>query len=86
MPYLFVATNITKFIFLLVKKISTNFKRIIEFFTKLIVIKLSKIFFFCFGSGIRKIPFLDPGSRSQKCTGFHIRIHNTDFNAVLVIT
>jgi hypothetical protein len=29
------------------------------------------------GSGIRKKPVPDPGSRGQKCTRSRIRIHNT---------
>ncbi len=31
------------------------------------------------GSGIRKKPILDPGSRGQKDTGSRIRIRNTAF-------
>jgi hypothetical protein len=58
------------------KKIWANFQRIIELFTKKIVTKLSKIPM-DLGSGIRKKPIPDPGSRGQKGTGSRIRIHNT---------
>jgi hypothetical protein len=45
------------------KKIWANFQRIIELFTQKVVTKLSKIW--VLGSGIRKKPILDPGSRIQ---------------------
>jgi hypothetical protein len=35
------------------------------------------------GSGIRKKPIPDPGSRGQKGTGSWIRIRNTDSNKIL---
>ncbi len=60
------------------KKIWANFQRIIELFTQKIVTKLSKIWVRDPGSGIRKIPIPDPGSRGQKGTGSRIRIRNTE--------
>ena len=68
------------------KKISANFQRIIELFTQKIVTKLSKIWVWDPGSGIRdpgsrirdpgsgirKKPIPDPGSRGQKGTGSRI--------------
>ncbi len=66
------------------KKIWANFQRIIELFTKKIVKKLFKIWSWHPGSGIRdpgsgirKKPIPDPGSRGQKGTGSRIRIRNT---------
>ncbi len=59
------------------KKIWANFQRIIELFTQKIVTKLSKIWIWDPGSGIRKKPIPDPGSRGQKGTGSQIRIRNT---------
>jgi len=50
------------------KKIWANFQRIIELFTKKIVKKLLKIWSWDPGSGIRKKPIPDPGSRGQKGT------------------
>ncbi len=58
------------------KKIWANFQRIIELFTQKIVNKLSKIWIWDPGSGIRKKPIPDPGSRGQKGTGSRIRIRN----------
>ncbi len=52
------------------KKIWANFQRIIELFTQKIVTKLSKVW--GLGSGIRKKPIPDPGSRGQKGTGSRI--------------
>jgi hypothetical protein len=71
-------------------KIWANFQRIIELFTQKIVTKLSEIWLWDPGSGIRdpgseirdprsgirKKPIPDSGSRGQKGTG--IRFHNTD--------
>jgi hypothetical protein len=54
------------------KKIWTNFQRITELFTTKIVNKLSKIWVWDLGSGIRIKPIPDPGSRSQKGTGSQI--------------
>jgi hypothetical protein len=51
------------------KKIWANFQRIVELFTPKIVTKLSKIWGWDLGSGIRKKPIPDPGSRGQKGTG-----------------
>ncbi len=53
-----------------------------EFFTQKVVTKLSKYEFGTrdLGSGIRKKPIPDPGSRGQKGTGSRIRIRNTDIN------
>jgi hypothetical protein len=48
-----------------------NFQRIIELFTQKIVKNMG------LGSGIRKKPISDPGSRGQKGTGSRIR--NTAF-------
>jgi hypothetical protein len=45
------------------KKIWANFQRIKELFTQKIVTKLSKIWLWDPGSGIRKKPIPDPGSR-----------------------
>jgi hypothetical protein len=61
------------------KKIWANFQRIIELFTKEIVKKLLKIWSWDPGSGIRKKPIPEPGSRGQKApnTGSRIRIRNT---------
>jgi hypothetical protein len=85
-------TKLNHFIFeMLKKKIWANFQKIIELFTQKIVTKLSKIWVWDPGSGIRdpgsgirdpgsgknlfRIP--DPGSRGQKGTGSRIRIRNT---------
>ncbi len=68
------------FIFdMLKKKIWPNFPRIIEVFTQKIVTKPSIIWVWDPGSGIRKKPIPDPGSRGQKGTdpGSRIRIRNT---------
>jgi hypothetical protein len=70
---------------MLKKKIWANFQRIIELFTQKIVTKLSKIWVWDPGSGIRdpgsgiwKKPIPDPGgSRAQKGTGSRIRIRKT---------
>ncbi len=59
------------------KKIWANFQKIIELFTKKIFKKLLKIWSWDPGSGIRKKPIPDPGSRGQKGTGSRIRIRNT---------
>jgi hypothetical protein len=68
-----------------------NFQRIIELFTKEIVKKLFKIRSWDpgsgirdLGSGIRKNPIPDPGSRGQKGTdpGSRIRIRNTAYKSV----
>ncbi len=48
---------------MLKKKIWANFQRIIELFTKIIVKALKNM---VLGSGIRKKPIPDPGSRGQK--------------------
>jgi hypothetical protein len=63
------------------KKIWANFQKIIELFTKKIVKKLLKIWSWDPGSGIRKKPIPDPGSRGQKAPnpGSRIRIRNTAF-------
>ncbi len=69
---------------MLKKKIWANFQRIIELFTQKIVTRLSKIWVWDSGSGIRdpgsgknlfRIP--NPVSRGQKGTGSRIRILNT---------
>ncbi len=74
---------------MLKKKMWANFHRIIELFTQKIVIKLSKIWVWDPGSGIRdpgseirdprsgirKKPIPDP--RGRKGTGSRIRIRNT---------
>jgi hypothetical protein len=75
----YVATNFNKlqnyFSFeVLKKKIWANFQRIIELFTQKMVTKLSKIWIWDPGCGIRKKPIPDPGSRGQKGTGSRIRI------------
>ncbi len=59
------------------KKIWANFQRIIEpeLFTQKFFNKLSKNM--GLGSGIRKKPIPDAGSRGQKGTGSRIRIRNT---------
>jgi hypothetical protein len=57
------------------KKIWANFQRIVEVFTQKIFNVLSKIM--GLGSGIRKKPIPDPGSRGQKGTGSRIRLRNT---------
>jgi hypothetical protein len=69
---------------MLKKKLWANFQRIIEHFTQKIVTKLSKIWVWDPGPGIRdsgpeirKKPIPDPGSRGQKGTGSRIRIRNT---------
>jgi hypothetical protein len=54
------------------KKIWANFQRIIELLTQKLVTKLSKIWVRDPGSGIRKKPIPDPGSRGQKGTGSRI--------------
>jgi len=51
--------------------------RIIILFTQKFIIKLSKIWVWDPGAGIRKKPIPDPGSRGQKGTGSRIRIRNT---------
>ncbi len=70
------------FIFeMLKKKIWANFQRIIKLYTQNIVTKLSKIWVWDPGSGIRdpgseirdpEKPIPDPGSRGQKSTGSRI--------------
>ncbi len=71
---------------LLKKKIWANFQRIIELFMQKIVIKLSKIWFWDPGSGIRdpgtgknlfRIPIPDPGVKKAPDPGYWIRIRNT---------
>ncbi len=57
------------------KKIWANFQRIIELFTKKNCQKALKNK--VLGSGIRRKPIPDPGSRGQKGTGSRIRICNT---------
>ncbi len=54
------------------KKIWANLQRIIELFTKKIVKKLLNIWSWDPGSGIRKKPIPDPGSKGQKGTGSRI--------------
>ncbi len=78
----FVATNFTKFYFLMLKKkIWSNLKKIIELFTQKIVNKLSKN-----GFGIRdpEKPIPDPGSRIQGSKGHRIpiRIRNTYIDSI----
>jgi hypothetical protein len=63
---------------MLKKKICANFQRIIELFTQKIVTKLSKIWAWDPGSGIRdpgseKKPIPDLRSRGKKGTGSRIR-------------
>jgi hypothetical protein len=53
------------------KKIWANFQRVIVLFTEKMVKKLLKLR--SWGSGIRKKPIPDPGSRGQKGTGSRIR-------------
>ncbi len=81
----YVATNFTKLQIILVLKCwRKKFGPILkEFFTQKIVNKLSKIWVWDPGSGIRdpgswirKKPIPDPGSRGQKGTGSRIRIRN----------
>jgi hypothetical protein len=79
-------TKISYFFDMLKKKIWANFQRIIELFTQKIVTKLTKIWVWDQGSGIRdrrsgKNPIPDPGSRDQKGTGSRIRIRNTGWRA-----
>ena len=62
---------------MLKKKIWANFQRIFEVFTPKIFNMLSNIWVWDLGSGIRKKPIPDPGSRGQKGTGSRIRIRNT---------
>jgi hypothetical protein len=64
---------------MLKKKIWANFQRIIKLFTQNIVTKLSKIWVWYPGSGIRDPGSgkTYPGSRGQKSTGSRIRIRNT---------
>ena len=64
---------------MLKKNIWANFQRIMELFTQEIVTKLSKIWVWDQGSGIRdpgsgirKKPIPDPGSWGQKGTGSRI--------------
>ncbi len=72
--------NVNYFIFEVLKKKNwANFQRIIELLIKKIVAKLSKIWVWDPGSGIRdpgsgirKKPIPDPGSRGQKGTGSRI--------------
>jgi hypothetical protein len=68
------------------KKIWANFLRIIELYTQKIVTKLSKIWVWDSGSGIRdpgsgknlfRIP--DPGVKKAPDPGSRIRIRNTEF-------
>ncbi len=66
------------------KEIWANFQRITELFTQKIVTKLSKIWVWDLGSGIRKKPIPDPGSRGQKGTGSRMRISNTVFSHLLI--
>ncbi len=66
------------------KKIRANFQRIIELFAQKIVTKLSKVWIWDPGSGIRKKPIPDPGSRGQNGTGSRIRIRNTAVHTWLV--
>jgi hypothetical protein len=61
---------------MLKKKIWPNFPRIIDVFTQKVVTKPSKIWVWDPGSGVRKKPNPDPGSRGQKGTG--PRIRNTE--------
>jgi hypothetical protein len=61
---------------MLKKMIWANFQRIIELFIQKIVNKLSKIVM-GLGSGIRKKPITDPGSKGQQGTGSRMRIRNT---------
>jgi hypothetical protein len=62
---------------MLKKKIWANFQIIVEVFTQIIFNMLSNIWVWDPGSGIRKKPIPDPGSRGQKGTGSRIRIRNT---------
>jgi hypothetical protein len=61
------------------KKILPHFQRILELFTQKIATKLSAFKNMGLGSGIRKKPMPDFGSRGQKGTGSRIRIRNTAF-------
>ncbi len=63
------------------KTIWAKFQRIIELFAQKIVTKLSKVWVWDLGSGIRKKPIPDPRSRGQKGTGSRIRIRNTVLEA-----
>jgi hypothetical protein len=60
------------------KKIWANFQRIIELFTKKFVRKLLKIWSWDPGSGIRKKPIPDPGSRIQGSKSTQSRIPDPD--------
>ncbi len=60
------------------KKISANFQRILELFTKKLSLSSQK-----YGFGIRKKPIPDPGSGGQKGTGSRIRNTGT-FNEKVV--
>ena len=58
---------------MLKKKIWANFQRIVEDSTQRIFNMLSNIRVWDPGSGIRKKPIPDPGSRGQKGTGSRTR-------------
>jgi hypothetical protein len=64
------------------EKIWANFQRIIELFTQKIVTKLSKIWVWNPGSGIRKKPIPDPRSRGQKGTESATLLYSTVYDAV----
>jgi hypothetical protein len=73
LSYLFCSHKFHKTVFNLIfemlkKKIWANFQRFIELFTQKIVTKLSKIWVWELGSGIREKPIPDPGSSGQKGT------------------
>jgi hypothetical protein len=71
-------TTLNYFIFeMLKKKIWANFRRIIELFTQKIVTKLSKIWVWDMGSGIRKKPIPHPGPGVKKAPDPGSRIRNT---------
>jgi hypothetical protein len=59
---------------MLKKKIWANFQRTVEIFSLNFQYALK---YMGLGSGIRKKPIPDPGSRGQKGTGSRIRIRNT---------
>jgi hypothetical protein len=62
------------------KKFWANFQRIIDLFTqKIVITKLSKIWVWDLGSGIRKKTIPDPGSRIQGSKRHRIRIRNTAY-------
>jgi hypothetical protein len=59
---------------MLKKKFGPIFKELLKFYPKIFQYALK---YMGLGSGIRKKPIPDPGSRGQKGTGSRIRIRNT---------